>query len=112
MPASKIIKAPLIVQRQGLLDRPAEIGKVPALNESILLRTLSRAGAVFGVGRAVMINSLLPVRNTFAGQNRARPPPCMRWRGPGPATLHQVGQLPDLPGPAGPGHAAPSRPVA
>ena len=39
---------------------------------------------------------MTPVR-----QNRARPPPCMRWRGPCLATLGQVSQLPGLPDPAG-----------
>jgi len=42
-----------------------------------------------------------PGRRNTARQNRTRPPPCMRWRGPCLATLHQVSQLPGLPGPAG-----------
>ena len=40
-------------------------------------------------------------RNDLCRYNRARPPPCMRWRGPCLATLCQVSQLPGLPGPAG-----------
>ena len=34
----------------------------------------------------------------LVGQNRTRPPPCMRWRGPGPASPRSAGQLPGLPG--------------
>ena len=34
----------------------------------------------------------------LVGQNGTRPPPCMRWRGPCPASPRSVGQLPGLPG--------------
>ena len=50
MPAGEIIKTPLIVQR--LLYRPAKVGQFLRGEESMFLRTLSRAGAAFGVGRA------------------------------------------------------------
>ena len=75
-----------------------------ALRESMFLRTLRRAGAAFGAGRAVMLNGcspLLPAGIAPVRYNRARPPPCMRWRGPCLATLGQVSQLPGLPDPAG-----------
>jgi hypothetical protein len=70
----------------------------------MFLPTLSRAGAAFGVGRAVMLNgcSRCPGRRNTAGQNRTRPPPCMRWRGPCLVSPRRAGQLPGLPGTAGP----------
>jgi len=44
----EIIKTPLIVQ--CLLYRPPKIGQFLRGEESMFLRTLSRAGAAFGVG--------------------------------------------------------------
>jgi len=35
-------------------------------------------------------------RRSEIGQNRTRPPPCMRWRGPCLAASHQVSRLPCL----------------
>ena len=111
MPAGEIIKPRLSFS--ALLYRPAKVGQFLRGEESIFLRTLSRAGAAFGVGRAVMLNgcSRCPGRHAIAGQNRTqnrttqkrtRPPPCMRWRGPCLAAPRRVGQLPGLPSPAGP----------
>jgi len=53
-----------------------------------------------------------------SGQNRVRPPPCMRWRGPHLAASQQVSRLPDLPvcctrrPVARPPDTEPSQPVA
>ncbi len=91
---------PLIVQR--LLYRPAKVGQLQCAEGINALTDVKRAGAAFGVGRAVMPQGMLfavPGRRTTAGQNRTRPPPCMRCRGPCLATLCQVSQLPGLPGP-------------
>jgi hypothetical protein len=62
MPAREIVKTALIVQRNGLPDRPPEIGKLRALSDSIFFLTLRRAGAALGAGRAVIVNSRLPFR--------------------------------------------------
>src|SRR6266700_847863 len=35
--------------------------------------------------------------NVLVGQNGTRPPPCMRWRGPGPAALRQTAGYPANP---------------
>ena len=94
MLVGEIIKTPLIVQR--LLYGPAKVGQFLRGEESMFWRTLSRAGAAFGAGALAF-----PGRRNTARQNRTRPPPCMRWRGPCLATLRQVGQLPGLPGLAG-----------
>jgi hypothetical protein len=68
MPAGEIIKPRLSFS--ALLYRPAKIGQFLRAAESMFLRTLSRAGAAFGVGRAVMLNgcSRCPVDVTLPGR--------------------------------------------
>jgi len=94
-----------------------------ALSPSTFWRTLSRTGAELGAGRAVIVNSLPlladraqpergrdvdvcrrvgPGQNPSVEQNRARPPPRMRWRGPCLAARCEVGQFPGFPCSAGP----------
>ena len=104
MPAGEIVEPRLSFNARACLTACRKSPSYCALRESILLRTLRRTGAAFGAGRAVMVlglSSQLPARNDLCRYSRARPPPCMRWRGPCLATSYLVNQLPGFPGATG-----------
>jgi hypothetical protein len=58
MPADGILKASLIIQRNGLLIALRRSVNSWALSASIFFWALRRTGRALGAGRAVMVNSL------------------------------------------------------
>ena len=58
MSVDKILKASLIVQRNGLRNSSAQVGKFPGSERADILADLKQATAALGAGRAVTVNSL------------------------------------------------------